>query len=81
MEVRAQKWICTSLIFFVCAAFLHCLYFIYAREIYVRTHVNIPLITTTDVDGIFNVFLAKSNTWVAFPLVTALLSVNEYHLR
>ena len=41
----------------------------------------IPVITKTDVDVIFNVFLAKSNTWVDFPLVTALLSVNEYHLR
>ena len=39
------------------------------------------LITKTDVDRIFNVFLAKSNKWVAFSLMKSLLSVNEYHLR
>ena len=41
----------------------------------------IPVITKTDVDRIFNVFLTKSNKWVAFPFMTALLSVNEYHSR
>ena len=42
MKGRAQTWKLTSLNFCVYTRhFLHCLYFIYARKIYVRTHVKI----------------------------------------